>query len=117
MTDNINGPTSSCEPSECERDDGLDDINHPPWVKSLSEFYRFESKEVRQVGDATKNNRKRVFYNLQCNLCVDANQRSKKSKRGSYPTIINGNSTFTFIRHLNVSKLILCGVKGRNFSS
>ncbi len=86
---------------------GLDDLSHPPWVKSLSEFFRFESKEIRSVGDSFKNNRQRVFYNLRCTLCEHSNGQSKRCKRnGGDPAVFNGNSTTAFVRHLKVSNIM-----------
>lgn len=81
--------------------------DHPPWVRNLSEYFRFVSKETRVVEDSRKHNRKRDFYNLQCTICDATKCHLQRGKAKNGPVIINGNSMSTFIRHLNVSFLFM----------
>lgn len=98
MSANNSKSSSSFLPSTC----GLED-DHPIWVKPLFEYFRFESKETRSVGDGRNQNRKRVFYNLLCTVCETSTAQKGKNKSKEDHARISGNAMWAFVRHLNVS--------------
>lgn len=90
-----------------EGDAGNLESDHPEWIKKLLEFYEFGGEQKRTVKDGDIV-RIRKSYTLNCRLCKEITpaQDTKVAKKKEDSGILQGNSAWTFVRHLQVPYLI-----------